>query len=159
MRKLLYVGLMMIMLLSAPESKAQEEVGIVELHVEALAGGATFTFPAGSEWSLGVDFSAGKHLGVDVLEVDDDIDLFGVGYAVVSWRPDPSWQVSLSPAGLAAVAGNDFTAVYPSGRLGIGHFWGQFGVGTEFRVVRIAGANGTGEYWMHWAPVRVSMRI
>ena len=93
MRKLLYVGLMMIMLLSAPESKAQEEVGIVELHVEALAGGATFTFPAGSEWSLGVDFSAGKHLGVDVLEVDDDIDLFGVGYAVVSWRPDPSWQV------------------------------------------------------------------
>ena len=160
MRTLLFLGLMTsMMFLSAPDSKGQEDVGVVELHAEALAGGATFTFPAGSEWSVGVDLSAGKHLGLDLLEVDDELDLLGVGYAVVSWRPDSRLQVSLSPIGFAGVFGNDFGALYPSARLGLGHFWGKFGVGTELRLVRIAGPDSTGDYWLHWAPVRVSLRL
>lgn len=160
MRVLLSLVLMTsTMLITAPESKAQEDVGVVEPHVEALAVGAMVTFPAGSEWSVGVDLSAGKHLGLDLPEVDDELDLVGAGYAVITWRPDSRWQASLGPIGLAGVVGNDFAAVYPSGRLGLGHFWGRLGVGTEFRLVRIAGSNGTGEYWLHWSPVRVSVRL
>src|SRR5690606_34347591 len=138
-------------------SKAQEDVGVVELHVEALAGGATVTLPAGSEWSVGLDLSGGTHLGLDLLEVDDELDLVAVLYPVVSWRPDPGLQVSISPIGLAGVIGNDFGAIYPSGRLGVGYFRGRYGVGTEFRVVRIAGSFGTGDYWLRWSPVRLSI--
>ncbi len=160
MRVILSLGLItFLLLLSASASKAQEDVGVVELHVEALAAGATVTLPAGGAWSVGVDLSAGNHLGLDLLEVDDELDLIGVGYAVVTFRPESRWQVSLAPIGFAGVVGNDFGAFYPSGRLGLGYFQGRFGVGTEFRLVRIAGGFGTGNYWVHWSPVRLSLRL
>ncbi len=160
MRVILSLGLItFLLLLSASASKAQEDVGLIELHVEALAGGVTVTLPAASEWSVGVDLSVGKHLGADLIEVDDELDLVGGGYAVVSWRPTSSLQVSLGPIGLAGVIGNDFGAIYPSARLGVGHFWERVGIGTEFRLVRIAGGFGTGNYWVHWSPVRLSLRL
>lgn len=148
-----------LLLFSASESFAQQTAGIVELHAEALAGGVSVTLPAESTWSVGVDISLGKHLGLDLLDVDDQLNLIGVGYPVVTFRPDARWQVSLAPIGFAGVVGNDFATFYPSGRLGIGHFWDRLGVGTEFRVVRIAGGFGTGTYWLHWSLVRVSFRL
>lgn len=147
-----------LILISPPLSTAQTD-SPVELHVEALAGGVTVTFPTGSEWSVGIDLSAGNHLGVDLLEGDEDVDIIGAGYPVVTWRPDPHWQLSLGPIGFGAVLGKDFAAFYPSARLGAGYFFGDIGVGTEFRLVRIAGGHGTGEYWLHWSPVRVSLRL
>lgn len=160
MRTVLSLGLITsTILLAAPASKAQEDVGIVELHAEALAAGATLTLPAGSEWSVGIEISGGNYLGLDLLQVDDELTLVGVGYPVLSWRPDARWQVSLGPIGFAAVIGNDFGAFYPSGRLGVGYFPGRLGIGTELRMVRIAGGFGTGEYWLHWSPVRLSFRI
>lgn len=143
----------------APSSTAQEDPGPIELHAEAFAGGATVTFPAASEFSAGIDLSIGKHLGYDLTDASHDVTIYGVSYAVLCWRPDPSLQVSLSPIGIAGVVGNDFGAFYPSARLGLGTFWGRFGVGTEMRLVRIASGHGSGVYWYHWSPVRVSFRL
>ena len=160
MHGLLSTGLLIaVLLFSASESRVQDNAGLFELHGEAIAGGITLTLPAESTWSVGIDLSLGNHFGVNLLEVDDEVDLIGAGYGVVTWRPDNRVQVSLGPIGLATVLGNDFAAIYPSARLGLGYFPGKFGVGTELRLVRIAGGNGTGNYWLHWSPVRVSLRL
>ena len=147
------------LLLATPSSYAQEDYGPVELHAEALAGGATVAFPAASEFSFGIDLSIGKHIGPDLTDVGEDVDIYGVSYAVVCWRPDRNLQFSLSPIGIAGIIGNDFGAFYPSARLGVGYFLDRWGVGTEFRMVRIAGGHGTGKYWLHWSPLRVSLRL
>ncbi len=131
----------------------------VELHAEAVAGGAAFTWVASSAWSFGMDVSAGKHIGVDVAEVSEDLETLLSGYVAVRWTPDTAWQVMLSPIGFAGVIGNDFGTVYPSARLGISRFFSRLGAGTELRVVRIAGGNGTGDYWIEWSPLRISIRL
>ena len=46
-----------------------------------------------------------------------------------------------------------------SARLGVSRFRRRVGLGTELRVVRIAGGAGSGDYWVQWAPVRVSVQL
>lgn len=150
-----------VMLLAAipGDGHSQTPPTSVELHAEAVAAGAAFTWIASSAWSFGVDVSVGKHIGVDVAEVSEDLETLVSGYVAVRWTPDTAWQVMLSPIGFAGAAGNDFGTVYPSARLGISHFFSRLGAGTELRVVRLAGGNGTGEYWIEWSPLRVSIRL
>jgi hypothetical protein len=67
-------------------------------------------------------------------------------------------ELILSPIGAALALGDDFSSVYPSAQFG-GQTGGQRWVlGTDLRVMRIAGPNGTGHYWIQWVPVRVGIR-
>lgn len=146
-------------MLATQVSVSQVQPGIVELHAEALAVGGYFTLPPESSWSVGLDLSVGKHLVVDVTDEGSGVTTYATGYLGAGWRPNEHWQVALSPVGLALVVGNDFAAIYPSGRFGISYFWERIGVGSELRVVRIAGSFGSGDYWVQWAPVRISFRL
>lgn len=160
MRILLSFALLALSRLAiSPHLSAQDIPYVVELHAEALAAGLTIALPAAGEWAFGIDLSAGKHLAFDLTDAGEDVDLYATGYATVRWRPNDNVQISISPIGVAAVVGNDFGTVYPSARLGGGWYWGRFGVGTEFRVIRIAGGFGSGDYWVQWSPVRVGFRL
>ena len=144
---------------SANECLSQASPAAVELHAEALAVGAAFTVPLSSAWSVGIDVSVGKHLGVDVTDEGAGIDTYATGYVAVRWTPDANWQAVISPIGFAGIVGNDFGTVYPSARVGLSIFWSRLGVGSELRVVRIAGGNGSGDYWVQWSPVRLALRL
>ncbi len=115
--------------------------------------------PAGAAWSVGGDVSVGKHAVVDVTDAGAGIDTYATGYLVLRWTPDAAWQVVLNPIGFAVVVGNDFGTAYPSTRLGVSRFLGRWGIGTEVRVVRIAGGGGSGDYRIQWAPVRLAVRL
>ncbi|MGE3801473.1 MAG: hypothetical protein AB7H80_10660 [Candidatus Kapaibacterium sp.] len=150
---------LLVSVLATQVSVSQVQPGIVELHAEALAVGGYFTFPPKSNWSVGLDLSVGKHLVVDLTDEGSGVTTYATGYLGATWRPNADWQVAFNPIGLALVVGNDFAAIYPSGRFGVSYFWERIGIGTELRLVRIASSFGTGDYWGQWSPVRVSLRL
>ena len=144
---------------AAPEGASQGTSASVEIHAEALAVGAELTLPVAAAWSVGGEVSVGKHLSVAVTDAGAGLDTYATGYLALRWTPDAAWQVVLSPIGFAVVVGNDFGTAYPSARLGMSRFLGHWGIGTEVRVVRIAGGGGSGDYWIQWAPVRLAVRL
>ncbi len=160
MQKRLPVILFLLSVVSAaPECVSQVSPGFVEVHVEAVAVGAALVVPVGGAWSVGGDVSVGKHAVVNVTDAGAGIDTYATGYLGLRWTPDAAWQLALSPLGAAVVVGNDFGTAYPSARLGISRFWRRVGIGTEVRLVRIAGGGGSGDYWVQWVPVRVAVRF
>jgi hypothetical protein len=66
-------------------------------------------------------------------------------------------QLSLSPIGAAAVIGDDFGTVYPAGQASLDLVRGRLRAGSAIRVVRIAGASGTGLYRTLWIPIRLGL--
>jgi hypothetical protein len=129
------------------------------LHAEPLAAGARYSFAAGSRWRIGPSLTIGPFEGVTLRRGESgELKEWATTYATVSFAPHEQVELILSPIGAALALGDDFSSVYPSAQFG-----GQTGgrrwvLGTDLRVMRIAGPNGTGHYWIQWVPVRVGLR-
>jgi len=157
-RAFIFATLATIVPMSGAASQA-DAAGHVTLQAESFAVGAAFAHPVAARWWLGVEVGVGSYVAIDLTQEGSDVDAVVTGYAVLQWRPDSHWQVTVSPAGFAGVVGNDFGAFYPSGRFGIERFQGRFGVGSAVRIVRIASGFGQGDYWWQLVPVRLGIRL
>ncbi len=111
-------------------------------------------------WQLGLVVTGGKHLGVTIsTEGSDDLDVWVSAYLEVAVRPVPAVALVARPIGVVGLTGGDFGAAYPSAGVGLEYHIARFRLGSDVQVVRIAGPNGTGEYWVRWLPGRLSLRL
>lgn len=130
----------------------------VTLFAEPAAGGAQYLYYLGQGWRGGVTVTAGPTYGVRVSkELSGDIRNWGSAYATIGFRTRGGIEANISPIGVAAIIGNDFGTVYPSGQGYLGVARGRLRAGSVLRVIRIAGGNGSGEYWTQWVPLRVGI--
>lgn len=130
----------------------------VAILAEPLAAGLEVAW-AGTRVRAGVALMAGPQFGVDVADADADVRSWANAQLMLGYRPAHTFELYLSPIGAALVIGDDFAAVYPSAQAGVEFGAGRIRFGSLFRVIRIAGGNGTGTYWTQWIPLRVAYSI
>jgi len=129
------------------------------LHGEPIAVGARYSFAAGSRWRIGPSLTVGPFEGVTLRRGQSgELKEWATTYATVSFAPAERVELILSPIGAALAVGDDFSSVYPTAQLGIQTGGQRWVLGTDLRVMRIAGANGTGHYWLQWVPLRLGIR-
>jgi hypothetical protein len=129
------------------------------VHAEPLAAGARYAFAAGTRWRIGPSLTIGPFKGVTLRRGQSgELREWATTYATVSFSPHDRVDLILSPIGAALAIGDDFSSVYPSAQLGVQTGGRRWVLGTDFRVMRIAGPNGTGDYWLQWVPVRIGLR-
>ncbi len=132
----------------------------VTLFGESLAGGVQYLRYLGQGWRAGVTAVVGPTYGVRVSkDISDDIRNWGSAYATIGFRTRHGIEADLSPIGVAAIIGNDFGTVYPSGQAYLGIVRGKLRAGSVLRVIRIAGGNGSGDYWTQWVPLRIGLTL
>jgi hypothetical protein len=113
----------------------------------------------GSSWRMGVSMTAGPLVGVEFNDADvSDAKNAATTFAAIVYRASRV-QLVINPIGAALVVGNDFSAVYPTGQLGLDALLGRWTLGTAVRTIRIAGPNGGADYWTHWIPLRVGFTL
>ena len=140
-----------------PSSRAANEF---VLHAEPLALGMSYTRSISHPWAAGLALSAGRHLGVTLNTSGfRGLDTWATSYLLLGVRVAPRFGFLVNPIGLALVAGNDFAVVYPSAGMGIQFLARRWRFSSDLRVIRIAGPNGTGEYWVQWRPFRLSLAL
>lgn len=129
------------------------------VHAEPLAAGARYAFAAGTRWRIGPSLTVGPFEGVTLRRGQSgELKEWATTYATVSFAPDDRLDLILSPIGAVLALGDDFGSIYPSAQLGVQTGGRQWRLGTDLRLMRIAGPNGTGDYWLQWVPVRVGLR-
>ena len=129
------------------------------VHAEPLAAGARYSFAAGTRWRIGPSLTIGPFEGVTLRRGQSgELKEWATTYATVSFVPGDRLELILSPIGAALALGDDFGSVYPSAQLGAQTGGRRWLLGTDLRVMRIAGPNGTGDYWLQWVPVRIGLR-
>ena len=128
----------------------------ITVHAEPIAAGIRYTRAASAGVSIGPSLTAGPFHGIAV-DGDDGPELREVAtlYLAIVMTPAERLRVVLQPIGAALATGNDFGAVYPSAQAGVEWRWGRFLAGTDLRVIRVAGPNGSGDYRVHWIPLRL----
>ncbi|MGH7559533.1 MAG: hypothetical protein ACRENB_00790 [Gemmatimonadales bacterium] len=132
----------------------------IAVHVEPVAGGIRYARRLAPGIKLGPALTVGPFEGITLRRgiAAGDLDTWATLYATLGFRPAPAFEVLLSPIGAALALGDDFSSPYPSGQAGIQAIFRRVTVGSDLRVIRIAGTNGTGHYWIQWIPVRVGLR-
>jgi len=136
-----------------PVVQARHEVAIL---LESVAGGIQYLRTGTGRLVLGASLTAGPQFGLTISDADvDDIRAWASAHATLGLGSSEGLRFLLSPIGASVIVGNDFGAVYPSGEAGIELARGRLRLGTLMRMIRIAGANGTGNYWTRWVPLRV----
>jgi len=84
---------------------------------------------------------------------------WATAYAAISVRSAAGAEVIVSPIGAALAVGDDFGAIYPTAQVQLGIARRRFRISSVVRVIRIAGADGSGTYWSQWIPVRIGYAL
>lgn len=130
------------------------------LHVEPLAVGLQYGWAVGGGWRIGPQIIVGPFEGVVLHRtLRDQAKEWASTYVSAKCPLGPRAEVAVAPIGATLVVGNDFRAVYPTAQVGLDYRAGRVFIGSDLRVIRIAGPNGTGDYWTHWIPVRIGLAL
>lgn len=156
-------GILVLIAVAGREAAAQAALpshrNELTLHAEPIAAGARYSFAAGSRWRIGPALTIGPFEGVTLRRGQSgQLREWATAYATVSFAPHDRVDLILSPIGAALAVGDDFGSVYPSAQLGVQTGGRRWVLGTDLRVMRIAGPNGTGDYWLQWVPMRVGLQ-
>lgn len=128
------------------------------LAVEPVALSIRYLHAPSQRWQVGATFSVGPFEGVTLHKGDSGkLREWATLYPVVALRPRPEFALLLSPIGAALAIGDDFSSVYPSAQAGLELAHGRLRVGSDLRVIRVAGGDGSGDYWTQWIPLRVGI--
>lgn len=144
-------------LVPAPPVAAQSGVTI---SLEAAALGARWLHPVGGGWAAGVEAALGPRFGVRL--AGDELDGARTwASASLTFASSSAGGVRgrVSPIGAALVVGNDYAALYPAAEAGAETEYGRLRAGSGVRVLRVAGANGTGEWRAWWVPLRLGYTL
>jgi len=132
----------------------------IVLHAGPLTLGLSYARSINRVWEAGVTATGGKHLGATITrEHAGDLDVWMSAYAQVAAQIVPHTVVIARPIGVVVLTGGDFSAAYPSAGGGIEYRLARMRFGTDVQVIRIAGPNGTGEYWVRWLPARIAVAL
>ena len=156
------IGLAVFGLIATPGfALCQSPVGAVVLHIEPFALGVRCALSGGAHWGIGPQLIVGPVQGVTVGSRQDsgDLKVWASAYLSVTGAIGSRLKLVVAPLGAAAVVGNDFAVIYPAGQLGIDYRVDRLLVGSDLRVTRIAGSNGSGDYWVQWIPLRVGITL
>jgi len=130
------------------------------LHVSPLTLGLSYTRSINRLWEVGVIATGGKHLGATVTRDHvGDLDIWISTYGHLAAQVVPHTVLIARPIGVVVLTGGDFSAAYPSAGGGIEYRLARLRFGTDVQIVRIAGPNGTGEYWVRWLPARIAVTL
>lgn len=155
-------GLTLLAITIAAARAAAQDAGSrneLILAVEPLAVSGRYAVAVAPAWRLGPSLSVGPFEGVTVRRGQSgELREWATAYATVSVAPAPAFEVVLHPIGAALALGDDFSSVYPTAQLGVQLGGRRWLVGSDLRVIRIAGASGSGHLWVQWIPVRVGVR-
>lgn len=129
------------------------------VHAEAVGAGVRYTAAVGSRVAIGPSITAGRSETVTISRSSEfgNLRTWATAYLTILVAPTPRLRVVLQPIGVAVTGGDDFAAAYPSAQGGLEWRSNRLLVGTDVRVLRIAGGNGTGHYWAAWIPLRVGI--
>jgi hypothetical protein len=130
------------------------------LHLEPVAIGVHYAVAAGKGWRVGPQLIVGPFHGISVRpQATREPMNWASAFVSVRYPVGARAVLALAPLGATLVVGGDFAAVYPSGQVGgdyrVGA--GRVRIGSDLRVIRIAGPNDTGDYWMQWVPLRIGV--
>ena len=149
--------LLLLMLKSTAVFAQQTRSSEISLFVEPLAVGSQLLL--GRSFAVGAAVSGGPMTGIDLSDTElRDTDALAAAQLVVALG-SPRVRLLLSPIGAALLNGGDFSAVYPSGQVGLDIARGRWRFGTHLRVIRIAGTNNTADYWAAWLPLRIGYTL
>jgi hypothetical protein len=135
-----------------------ESVNEFLLHVEPAAIGVHYSVEVGKGWRVGPQLILGPFQGVSVdRKAPRELKEWATAYVSVRYPLGPRVVLALAPVGATLVVGGDFAAVYPTGQVGGDYRVGRVLIGSDLRVIRIAGPNDTGDYWVQWIPLRIGI--
>lgn len=156
-RRVILLCLLAISLASTAAAQSRNEVS---LFAEPVAGGIQYARGVGGAVRLGAAVGVGPSEGVDIKGLPfRDVDPWATGYLNLGVRARSGVEVSLSPVGAVVVIGDDFGVVYPSAQAQFSAPFGRFRVGTIVRTIRVAGANGSADWWTQWIPLRLGFTL
>jgi len=132
----------------------------IVLHASPLTLGLSYARSINRVWEAGVTVTGGKHLGTTITrEHAGDLDVWMSAYGQLAVQVVPHAVLTARPIGVVVLTGGDFGAAYPSAGGGIEYRLARLRFGTDMQVIRIAGPNGTGEYWVRWLPARIAVAL
>ena len=145
---------------SAAQDRSIDGANHFVLHGAPLTLGFSYARSITRTWEVGLGVTGGKHLGVTLASEDSDaLDVWVGAYLQVAVHVVPRVALVARPIGVAALTGGDFGAAYPSAGAGLEYRLSRLRLGTDLQVIRIAGGNGSGDYWLRWLPARLSVRL
>lgn len=123
-----------------------------------MALGVHYSVAVGKGWRVGPQLIVGPFHGISVHpKAPDDLKEWVSAYVAVRYPLGRRAVIAFAPVGASVVVGGDFAAVYPSAQLGGDYRAGRVLIGSDVRVIRIAGPNDTGDYWIQWIPLRIGL--
>jgi len=132
----------------------------IVLNASPVTLGLSYARSIGRAWEAGVTVTGGKHLGATITrEHTGDLDIWLSAYGELAVQVVPHTFLIARPIGVVGLTGGDFGAAYPSAGGGIEYRLARLRFGTDIHVIRIAGPNGTGEYWVRWLPGRIAIAL
>jgi hypothetical protein len=148
---------LLVGMLGAAPAAAQRSVTLV---AEPIAVGVEVLGRIGATTRVGLTATGGPSETVNLGEaLSRDYRTVVNGYVTIGLRVAPKVEALVSPIGVAVVTGDDFAAACPSAQAAFAVAAGRLRFGSGLRVVRIAGGNGTGDYWWQWIPVRIGIPL
>jgi len=130
----------------------------IVLQAGVLTLGLSYARSINRVWEVGLAATGGKHLGATITrEHLGDLDVWISTYAQLAVRVVPQTFLIAQPIGVVVLTGEDLSAAYPSVGGGIEYRLERLRFGTDVQVIRIAGPNGAGEYWVRWLPARIAV--
>lgn len=130
------------------------------LHGSPVMLGLAYDRTLSQTWEAGLLAMGGKQLGVTLSSEDtDNLDVWMNANLQLGLKVTPSFALVVRPIGVVVLSGDDFSAAYPSTSGGVEYRLRGFRFGSDVAVIRIAGVDGTGEYWVRWLPARIAFRL
>lgn len=152
------VGLTVLATTTFPARGAGQSPSELVLHVEPAALGVHYSLAVGGDWRVGPQLVLGPFHGVSLhRESSGELKEWASAYLSVRYPVGRRAVLAVAPVGASLVLGGDFAAVYPTGQIGGDYRVGRVLIGSDLRVIRIAGPNGTGDYWIQWIPLRIGI--
>lgn len=145
--------------LSAQAGRARPGQNEFIITAEPLAAGARYLRGHPEGLRFGAGLTIGPIQGLTIQDADTgELDEWAGLHVLLGLRPVRGIRFLFGPGGALAV-GDDFGALYPSGMAIMETAIGRFRLGTAVRAMRIAGSNGSGNYWIRWVPVRLGLAL
>ena len=142
----------------ALHAQAPRPANEITIHAEPIAAGIRYTRALGSRVAIGPALIVGPFHGATISKDGfGELREWATAYLGAVVALTPSFRVTLQPVGAALATGDDFGAVYPSAQGGVEVVAGKMRIGSDIRILRIAGGNGSGLYWTQWVPIRVGI--
>ena len=138
---------------------ASRSASDVLVFVEPIAAGLQYAWTTRAGLRLGAALTAGPQFGVDVADASAELRSWANVQSLLAYRFPNGIEAFVSPVGAALVVGDDFGAVYPSAQIGVEFGGLRTRFGSILRIIRIAGPDGTGDYWTQWIPIRIAYSI